>query len=115
MRLPLGFLLAYFFSLRCCLFVAALQWREKAVSNRANELESTIPVIQLCVTDPELLDSTVLYGWWVQTPTVVLNGSAAGPTGLAVVVSGVGHGCIPVDETGLSVYRNWSSRGREPL
>jgi len=54
MRLPLGFLLVCFLPLRCFIFVAAPKKREKAVKRRANELESTIPVIQLCVADPEL-------------------------------------------------------------
>jgi len=36
------------------ILVAAPKKREKAVKRRANELESTIPVIQLCVADPEL-------------------------------------------------------------
>jgi len=39
---------------RCFIFVAAPKKREKAVKRRANELESKIPVIQLCVADPEL-------------------------------------------------------------
>ena len=54
MRLSLGFLLVCFLPLRCCILVAAPKERKKAEKRRANELESTIPVIQLCVADPEL-------------------------------------------------------------
>ena len=54
MRLPLGFLLVCFLPLRCFILVAAPKKREKEEKRRANELESTVPVIQLCVADPEL-------------------------------------------------------------